>query len=104
MSQVLAHSGCAEVFAKVAELDRKAEVASADYQRQHPNASTFDLVDEVLKQPAPALSDEESLMLQGCRRAFDFMPAVIFVALALALWSVAFVLAGRFWLPPAQSR
>jgi hypothetical protein len=101
LTQVHAHSGCSHVIAKGGEVDRKAEAARADYRRQHPNASAWDLAGQPLT--GPTLSDEESAKLSVCKLAADFTPSAFLVVLTAALWAAAFVLGGRFWLPPIRA-
>lgn len=103
LNAMLNHAGCSEALARNAEWERQQALSSAEYLKQHPGATGLDvLLDQRATTgiPPPPETDER---LRECRHGVDWFGLVLAVIVCVSLWSVAFVLGGRFWLPPARS-
>lgn len=107
--QFLAQSGCSELIAKSAGMERKQaaayQAAVAEFHRKFPGAklTAADEFDLIPAGESFSLSVEESAELKGCERGTDLFAALFLAFVTVMLWSAAFVFGGRFWLPPARS-
>jgi hypothetical protein len=111
----MARSGCAELLAKSAALKSQRDVAEkaaeAEYRKQHPQANPAEHVADDMELMlftlqnvhVPTLTDDESAKVKTCERGPDFAGALVLAFVTAAIWSLAFVFGGRFWLPPRAS-
>jgi hypothetical protein len=92
------HSGCTDLLAKADAIEAKQKAEYDAWSRAHPGAGTLESLDFFSKQIDEMPPREE---VAKCRRGADVIPLFVGAILVAFSWSLAFVLGGSFWKPPA---
>jgi hypothetical protein len=122
---VYEHVGCADVIAEAAQLEAHEAQAATKRQQEAPPKNGLGLllqsqagsatiaasgaidwatVDRWAHAPVASPEDVQRMdRVTRCKRAPDTGGLLLAFILTLCLWSAAFIVGGRFWLPPSMS-
>jgi hypothetical protein len=95
------HLDCDSALAAEETNQRQEAIAEQRWQRAHPNATLSEQMEHTLASIESSPPDAAlTARVAACRRNVEWWPVLMGAFAAVLLWSVAFVLGGRFWAPP----